>query len=427
MEEDQVADVVFQSDGIEGLGMLHYVLARLDRRAMLRRSAYDSQASLATLVPASPNYTFAGHTTDPARTYALSRFAYMHREGSELWLESPLAPARVVLHDWRAVALVHAHCQPVSLADGQSSVPGLPPDPALAFSDLMLNAGLLGEVDQSGMPASDRQPALLSWEFHDLLFHARSRQGRHNHPVGGTYRFAGTLDPAPAVQPIPEGERVPLFVPDVDRLRRDDPPFAWVQEERRSIREYGMQVVTAEQLGEFLYRVARVKEMRDLEVETPGAPVRMQLALRPYPSAGALYEIEFYLVVKDCQGLSPGLYHYDPGHHQLTRLVDRSDAVAQLLVDAGLASGVAVDRLQVLLILAARFHRLSWKYASMAYSAILKDVGVLYQTMYLAATAMDLAPCAIGCGDSDAFARAAGTNYFAETSVGEFLLGSRGT
>jgi len=61
----------------------------------------------------------------------------------------------------------------------------------------------------------------------------------------------------------------------------------------------------------------------------------------------------------------------------------------------------------------------------MAYSLILKNVGVLYQTMYLVATAMDLAPCAIGGGDSDLFARAAGLDYDSETSVGEFLIGSK--
>jgi ribosomal protein S12 methylthiotransferase accessory factor len=35
-----------------------------------------------------------------------------------------------------------------------------------------------------------------------------------------------------------------------------------------------------------------------------------------------------------------------------------------------------------------------------------------------------LAPCAIGGGDADLFDRAAGTDYCAETSVGEFLLGN---
>ena len=68
---------------------------------------------------------------------------------------------------------------------------------------------------------------------------------------------------------------------------------------------------------------------------------------------------------------------------------------------------------------------MAWKYESIAYALTLKDVGVLFQTMYLAATAMGLAPCALGGGDADLFARAAGTDYRVETSVGEFLLGSQ--
>jgi SagB-type dehydrogenase family enzyme len=67
----------------------------------------------------------------------------------------------------------------------------------------------------------------------------------------------------------------------------------------------------------------------------------------------------------------------------------------------------------------------SWKYQSVAYALILKEVGALYQTMYLVATAMNLAPCALGGGNSDLFAKAINTNYYAETSVGEFILGSK--
>jgi hypothetical protein len=44
--------------------------------------------------------------------------------------------------------------------------------------------------------------------------------------------------------------------------------------------------------------------------------------------------------------------------------------------------------------------------------------------MYLVATAMGFAPCALGGGNSDVFAEAAGTDYYAESSVGEFVLGS---
>jgi hypothetical protein len=51
-------------------------------------------------------------------------------------------------------------------------------------------------------------------------------------------------------------------------------------------------------------------------------------------------------------------------------------------------------------------------------------VGVLYQTMYLVATAMGLAPCALGGGDSALFSEAVGANSLEESSVGEFILGS---
>jgi SagB-type dehydrogenase family enzyme len=123
--------------------------------------------------------------------------------------------------------------------------------------------------------------------------------------------------------------------------------------------------------------------------------------------------------------LEPGLYHYDPSRHQLTRLCGRTADVRKLLRDAAASAALAEDTLQVLLILAARFPRVTWKYESIAYALTLKHVGVLFQTMYLAATAMGLAPCALGGGDADLFARAAGTDYRAETSVGEFLLGSQ--
>jgi SagB-type dehydrogenase family enzyme len=75
--------------------------------------------------------------------------------------------------------------------------------------------------------------------------------------------------------------------------------------------------------------------------------------------------------------------------------------------------------------LTARFQRLSWKYSSIAYTLMLKDVGGLYQTMYLVAEAMGLAPCALGAGHADWLCRAAGLNYLEESPVGEFLLGSR--
>jgi SagB-type dehydrogenase family enzyme len=66
-----------------------------------------------------------------------------------------------------------------------------------------------------------------------------------------------------------------------------------------------------------------------------------------------------------------------------------------------------------------------WKYEDMAYSLILKHVGVLMQTMYCVATAMGLAPCGLGGGDSVAFTEATELDPLVECSVGEFMLGAR--
>jgi SagB-type dehydrogenase family enzyme len=227
---------------------------------------------------------------------------------------------------------------------------------------------------------------------------------------GGTYRFAEEIAPLPAIKPPLSDAWIPLHRPDIEALRRADAPFAEVLEQRRSIRARGPARLTSEQLGELLFRSARVRAIR--------ASAFGELSSRPYPGAGAQYELEIYPVVDTCEGLSPGLYHYCPSRHGLTPLAGETPEVRALLNGAR-----GFEAMDVLLIVAARFQRIAWKYESIAYALILKDVGVLLQTIYLAATAMSLSPCAIGHGDPDLFCRAAGTDYLVEGSVGEMWLG----
>ncbi len=107
-----------------------------------------------------------------------------------------------------------------------------------------------------------------------------------------------------------------------------------------------------------------------------------------------VYPLEIYPVVQACVPLEPGFYHYDPLEHRLARLSGLTSEVLGLIERAGAAAAVPGRAVQVLLVVAARFQRVAWKYSSLAYSLILKDLGGLMQTMYLAATAMGLAPCA---------------------------------
>jgi SagB-type dehydrogenase family enzyme len=81
---------------------------------------------------------------------------------------------------------------------------------------------------------------------------------------------------------------------------------------------------------------------------------------------------------------------------------------------------------QILITVAARFGRVSWKYSSIAYALILKDVGVLMQTFYMMATDMGLGGCAIGSNNIELFAKMTGIEFHVEGPVGLFAIG-RGT
>ena len=422
-EEERLSQQILESAGAGVLAQWYYTLQKLARRGLLCRVVQMDGRRLATLLPTSPNFVLTPLLSYVDRSCLLSRFAYLRREGPAMILESPLAHSRIILDDERTSAVVGALAKPTTAQELSERVNCLCAEVVRLLMTLLGSAGMIQEIGNDG--SEGESPALTSWEFHDLLFHARSRKGRCDAPFGATYRLAGRLEPPPAVKTDPNCETFELYRPDLALSRKNDPPLAEVMEMRRSLREYDDRPLTVRQLGEFLYRVARVKNSREVEMETPSGPMRMAFVSRPYPSGGALYELEFYVAVRACDGLSPGLYHYEGQQHRLARLREQTTEVDQLLADAAASADIAKERVQVLIILAARFQRLAWKYASIAYALILKHVGVVYQTMYLTATAMNLAPCALGGGDADLFARAAGTDYSEETSVGEFLLGSK--
>jgi oxazoline/thiazoline dehydrogenase len=343
------------------------------------------------------------HSIKKDRYYVLSRFAYCHRVQDQWILESPLSNAAVILEDIREIALLFLLTQPQRPID----IPGLSTKTAMQLFQLFYDAGALSVADENDQ-------ALAQWEFHDLLFHARSRTGRHANPYGKTDRFVGKMKPPASVKPLMSGRKISLYKPDIDKLCRDDLPFTKVLEGRQSKRKHGKTAITKREVGEFLYRSARVRKIFEVK--------GLEFTNRVYPSSGAAYELELYLAINHCNGLASGFYHYSPVKHQLSRISSRTKVVSKLLKSAAATAHTNVP--QILIIVSARFPRMMWRYESIAYSAILKDVGVLYQTFYLVATAMGLSACALGVGNSDLFAEAAGTNYYEETSVGEFILGS---
>jgi SagB-type dehydrogenase family enzyme len=427
-QEDILTNRIARRGGPLALAKFRYYLRSLEQLGWLVRSSRLDGKTLATLLPISSYFHFSKPDLQPGDQFALSRFIYLHTAGGEMIMESPLAHARIVLHDARAAVLIHALSRPHTAVDLIDECTCLPADSVQQLIALLTAANMISLCGESGTPLEDENITLMTWEFHDLLFHSRSRQGRHDYPSGGTYRFLGSLNQPPALKPlkpVATGDVVDLYRPELNRLKQNDVPLTRVQEERRSIREYDSTPITVGQLGEFLYRVGRVKEQVLIRKPSPRGMIEIDMAQRPYPAAGGLYELELYVVSNACEDLAPGLYLHEPQKHQLRKISTPTTYTEALLMDASRGTTVAREKIQILIIIAARFQRMSWKYSSMAYAATLKNVGVIFQTMYLVATAMGLAPCAIGSGNSDVFAHALGAGYCEESSVGEFLLGSR--
>jgi SagB-type dehydrogenase family enzyme len=423
--EERLADRVLAEGGHSALAEWYFHVQALMRRGMLVRVLRVGAAPAATLVPIAGRFEGTAPPPVADTAYRLSRFALMRRDGDNLCLEAPTAGARLLIHQPLAAAMIAALAVPATAEETSGRVTGWDGAAVSRLFALLASAGLSVAARPGELDGDDASPGLRCWEFHDLAFHARSRRGRHDAPLGATYRFVGRIEVPAAIAPPVHADAIALDRPDLERSVRDDPPLAQVMESRRSIRQYGARPVSVRQLGEFLYRVARVTRVHDAAVETPDGSIAMTFAHRPYPSGGGLYELEFSVVVQACDGLAPGLYSYRGETHALSPTRASPLDVQRLAADAARSAGIAPESVQVLIVLSARFARLAWKYESIAYALVLKHVGVVYQTMYLAATAMGLAPCALGAGDSDLFARAAGTDYYAETSVGEFLLGSR--
>jgi SagB-type dehydrogenase family enzyme len=402
------------SAGLDGLRALHGCLGQLLARSWIAQKVSYGDRPIVSAIPLTDDYRLHVKPAPAIRLCVLSRFALLRRDGTQIVIESPTARARVVLHDARALAVL---CEMWGLSQTplthKATSGRLPVQTIRSMIELLWNAGLLTTVDaRNGVPEDETAP-LVYWEFHDLLFHTRSRFGRHRSPYGATYHLKGRVAPAPAIKPRTRGKRICLVRPNITRLTETDWSLTRALEARQSQREHGEMPITLNQVGEFLYRSARVRRV------TKKSGYRV--TTRVYPSGGAAYALELYLAVNKCERLDAGLYHYCPDRHELQRISGMNPDVQRLLVDAAGAAGSDVP--QVLVIIAARFLRASWKYSAISYALILKEVGALMQTMYLVATTMNLGVCAIGAGDSDVFAKAAGTNYYDEGSVGEIILG----
>lgn len=357
-----------------------------------------------------------------ADTVVLSRFAYVRRRGRDLVVESPRSPALFRIPDPKMAAglLALSTPQKVGSLRREKGFVGLELLGLLVACDILLKVDAKSEA----LRAQEGDADLVVWDFHDLLFHTHSTEGRQANALGGRYPHLDTIAPPSAVRARWEGTPVDLGA-HVPAESESASPFIALLAERRSVREFDdARPLTIAELARFLQQTARIKTKWSSPLdfgEGPVGPV-LDYTARPYPSAGSAYELELYLTVDHCEGLARGFYHYDADRHALVPIAARAQDIAAQLRAASFGMNTMATP-QVLFSIAACFNRVAWKYSAIAYSLILKDVGVLLQTLYLAATDMGLGGCAIGTGNIDLFSKMTGQPFHVEGLVGQFAFG----
>jgi SagB-type dehydrogenase family enzyme len=395
---------------LAGHGLLEYRLGRA-------RSGEDE----VVIEPQLPDYWPRTPRLGNADVLVLSRFAYMRRRGNEMVLESPRAGALFRICDPKIAAAMAMLSTPqqIKRLRRRDDFPGL------ELLALLVDCQILFKIDPArhgGLRPDEGDDNLVLWDFHDLLFHARSTEGRHANPLGGVYPYAGVISPPPAVRPRWPGKKIDLrklAAAPSDAIS----PAAKLLRERHSTRIFDdRRPITLAELARFLDGAARVQSTWSSRLDLGDDGPEVAYAVRPYPSGGGSYELELYLAVDKCEGLARGFYHYDAGGHALAPIGVRAHELEALLAGAAFAMGAPAAP-QILITIAARFGRTSWKYSSIAYALILKDVGVLMQTLYLMATDLGLGGCAIGTADIDLFAKMTGIEFHVEGPVGQFVLG----
>lgn len=369
------------------------LLFRLDRLGLLARGLSSGGRRLASCLPLRPPPEVPPQRP-PEGPLRLSPRALARAEGNAVCLEAPGAWATIRIHDRDLLPLLHDLAVGRPAAELAAAAAGPSEEATLAVLALMSWCGLLDSAQDEG------------WSGHDLLFHARTRRGYARVLLGKTHPGAETPARSAPGATADGTRRLVLEPPDLRRLLAEDPPYALVSERRQSARRQGSDPLTSGQLSEFLFRTLHERSGR-----------------RPYPSGGACYPLNAYLAVDRCRGVAPGLYAYDPALHELIAVAEPGPGLDRLLADAAGAADVEQPP-QILLVLAARYARTQRAYGDLSYSLILKEVGAVFQAAMMAAAAMGLGTCPLGCGNSLLFSELLRLNPLTETSVGEMMVGS---
>lgn len=178
----------------------------------------------------------------------------------------------------------------------------------------------------------------------------------------------------------PRFERIPLPKPSI--LINNKRSLYQVLNNRKSYRVPENDDLSIEEISSLMFGVAITRVEGDVHYQS----------YRSYPSAGARYPSEVYLILNRVERLRKGLYHY----HVRTNSLEYLWEVNSEQLESCFPGQSFVASSRAVIVITAVMSRLTSKYSERSYRYALLESGHLCQNFYLIGEAINVGVCALG-------------------------------
>lgn len=240
----------------------------------------------------------------------------------------------------------------------------------------LAESGLLLRSDEDPDPLDHGLTEWRSWVPHAAAYHFGTRGVAFVNPLERVKPLLVIRDEPSPLKSVAGDERVEL-----PPFRREG-PLRRALRARRTARRWADGTLRQEDLADLCGLTWGTQHWGLVDDVPPQQ-------LKTSPSGGARHSIEAYVGVLDVEGMTPGLYHYHPDRHDLTKLegVFDRDLAAAYLGGQDHFAGAAV-----VVFMTSVVERVLWRYDHpRSYRQIWIEAGHLAQTFLTLATDLGLA------------------------------------
>lgn len=165
---------------------------------------------------------------------------------------------------------------------------------------------------------------------------------------------------------------------------------------RRSIRSFSDESITLNDLSQLLWAGYGITKKLD-------KPDFVRGGLKTAPSAGALYPLEHYVIVRNVSGLANGIYRYNPESHSIER--EKSGSYIRKLSEASYGQSM-LEECAAIIAITAFYERTVSKYGERGRDRyVCMDAGHSAQNIYLQAYSLKLGLTVCGAFNDESVAK----------------------